>query len=117
MSHTPQTPHFHPMSPPAAGDTLGDLAAGLLQPSAQVAPKYFYDRLGSALFSAITALDEYYLTRTEAQILSARLDDIAQAAGRGGTLIDLGAGDCQKAGRLFPALQPRRYVAVDISVD
>jgi dimethylhistidine N-methyltransferase len=35
----------------------------------------------------------------------------------GRALIDLGAGDCRKAGRLFAALQPRRYVAVDISAD
>ncbi len=34
-----------------------------------------------------------------------------------GTLIDLGAGNCAKAGSLFDALQPQRYVAVDISVD
>jgi dimethylhistidine N-methyltransferase len=35
----------------------------------------------------------------------------------GGTLIDLGAGNCAKAARLFPALQPAQYVPVDISVD
>ena len=32
-------------------------------------------------------------------------------------MVDLGAGNCEKAGRLFAALQPRRYVAVDISVE
>ena len=33
------------------------------------------------------------------------------------TLIDLGAGNCAKATRLFPLLEPQRYVAVDISVE
>ena len=32
-------------------------------------------------------------------------------------LIDLGAGNCAKAARLFPLLEPQRYVAVDISVE
>jgi dimethylhistidine N-methyltransferase len=35
----------------------------------------------------------------------------------GSTLIDLGAGNCAKAARLFSALQPAQYVPVDISVD
>jgi dimethylhistidine N-methyltransferase len=42
---------------------------------------------------------------------------MAASAGRGRTLIDLGAGSCEKAARLFGALRPLRYVAVDISVD
>jgi len=31
--------------------------------------------------------------------------------------VDLGAGSCAKAARLFGPLRPRRYVAIDISVD
>jgi dimethylhistidine N-methyltransferase len=34
-----------------------------------------------------------------------------------GTLLDLGAGNCAKAARLFALLEPRRYVAIDVSVD
>ncbi|MEB0162868.1 L-histidine N(alpha)-methyltransferase, partial [Glaciimonas sp. CA11.2] len=40
---------------------------------------------------------------------------IATAVGRKATLIDLGAGNCAKAAKLFPSLQPSEYVAVDIS--
>jgi hypothetical protein len=43
---------------------------GWQQPAARVSPKFFYDALGSRLFDAITELDEYYLTRTEAQIFT-----------------------------------------------
>ena len=54
-------------TPGAAGH---DLASGLLADSASIAPKYFYNTLGSKLFEAITLLDEYYPTRTEAGIMS-----------------------------------------------
>jgi dimethylhistidine N-methyltransferase len=32
-------------------------------------------------------------------------------------MIDLGAGNCAKAARLFPSLQPRQYVPIDISTE
>jgi dimethylhistidine N-methyltransferase len=95
-----------------------ELAAGLLRPQAAIAPKFFYDALGSRLFEAITELPEYYPTRTEAAIFSAHLPAIHRALGTGFTLIDLGCGSCAKAGKLFHAgLLPASYVAVDISVD
>lgn len=94
------------------------LLAGLRAPRAWIAPKFFYDSLGSTLFDAITELDEYYPTRTERAILRAREREIAAAFGcEGCTLIDLGAGNGEKAAGLFGALRPRQYVAVDISVD
>ena len=94
-----------------------ELGAGLKAPQAHVAPKYLYDALGSRLFDAITELPEYYPTRTERAIFDAHAPAMAAAAGTGRTLVDLGAGSCEKAGRLFPVLRPARYVAVDISVD
>src|SRR5690606_5244493 len=48
-----------------------ELLAGLRVPNASIPPKYFYDTLGSALFEAITELDEYYPTRAERSILAA----------------------------------------------
>jgi len=94
-----------------------ELCAGLLAPQAQTSPKYLYDALGSKLFAAICELPEYYPTRTEAAIVERHLREIADVAGNGATLIDLGAGNCEKAARLFPALQPAHYVPVDISVE
>jgi L-histidine N-alpha-methyltransferase len=92
-------------------------AAALLADRASIAPKFFYDRLGSTLFEAITELPEYYPTRTEASIFAAHGADMAHAIGSGMALIDLGAGNCAKAASLFPLLEPKRYVAVDISVE
>ncbi|MCE9569247.1 MAG: L-histidine N(alpha)-methyltransferase [Rhodocyclales bacterium] len=95
-----------------------ELTAGLLQPKARIAPKFFYDSLGSRLFEAITELPEYYPTRTEGAIFIEHMPAIRQALGEDFTLVDLGCGNCGKAGRLFHAgTLPARYVAVDISVD
>ena len=112
----PNRPVFVQLHDPAGRDLRGELAAGLLASPAHIAPKHFYDALGSRLFDAITELPEYYPTRTEASIMAVHGDAIAAFVGTGRTLVDLGAGNCEKAGRLFASLQPRRYVAVDISV-
>jgi len=114
---TSKTPRFiQTWQPDAAGEQAAARAA-LAAGQASVAPKFFYDRLGSHLFEAITELPEYYPTRTEAAIFAAHGTDIAQALGAGMSLIDLGAGNCAKAASLFPLLEPARYVAVDISVE
>ena len=94
-----------------------EIISDLLRKQALISPKYLYDALGSKLFEVICELPEYYLTRTEDAIFADHAPAIAQAAGINGTLIDLGAGNCAKAARLFPYLQPRQYVPVDISVD
>ena len=94
-----------------------ELLAGLTAPQAWISSKYFYDALGSQLFDAITRLPEYYPTRTEAAILARHVNDMARVAGTGRTLIDLGAGNCQKAAAMFAALKPVQYVAVDISTE
>lgn len=94
-----------------------DIVAGLQQTPATIAPKYFYDARGSALFEEITRLPEYYPTRTENAIMAMHALAMAQAVGTGSTVIELGAGNCQKARALCQQLQARHYVAVDISKD
>ncbi len=94
-----------------------ELLAGLAAPQARISPKFLYDALGSRLFAAITELPEYYPTRTEAAIFRVNIDAMARALGPVTTLVDLGAGNCEKAARLFDAFGVQRYIAVDISVD
>ncbi|QJE02921.1 L-histidine N(alpha)-methyltransferase [Massilia forsythiae] len=94
-----------------------ELDASLRAHEAFISPKFLYDPLGSKLFEAICELPEYYPTRTEAAIFEAHGGEIARVAGSGATLIDLGAGNCAKAARLFPLLQPAQYVPVDISAE
>ena len=108
---------FHQQHQGDAAQVRAELADGLLRSPAHVAPKFFYDELGSRLFDAITALPEYYLTRVEASIFEAHGGAMAACIPAGAVMIDLGAGCCAKAARLFPVLRPAAYVAVDISVD
>ena len=112
-----RTPRFVQRHVNDAATERAEIIDGLLRHPAQAAPKYFYDRLGSHLFEAITELPEYYPTRTEATIFASHGAAMARHIGSGATLVDLGAGNCTKATRLFPLLEPTRYVAVDISVD
>jgi dimethylhistidine N-methyltransferase len=114
IGEAPTAPSGRPGQQP---DARAELLAGLGASAAAIASKYFYDAVGSRLFETITRLPEYYPTRTEAGILSRYLHEIGRTAGRGGTLIDLGAGNCEKARRLFGVLQPARYVAVDLSTE
>jgi dimethylhistidine N-methyltransferase len=94
-----------------------EVVARLRAHPASIAPKYFYDALGCALFGAICELPEYYPTRAERAIFTRHRSDIAGAIGRGTQLVDLGAGDCAKAAAWLPFLAPSRYVAVDIAGD
>lgn len=116
-----KTPLFFQLESLAPPALAAEAAAGLASAAPAVSPKFFYDALGSRLFDAITELDEYYPTRTEAGIFEAQGAAIADAAlscsGPAPVLVDLGAGSCAKAARLFPALAPRRYMAIDISAD
>ena len=111
------TPIFFQFYEENTAAVIAELKQSLLADDAWIAPKFFYDLLGSRLFAAITALPEYYPPRVEAEIFDLYSNEIAQALGTRATLIDLGAGNCEKVSRLFPRLQPAQYVAVDISVD
>jgi dimethylhistidine N-methyltransferase len=106
---------------PQAATLTASLTTSLMAVNASIAPKYFYNTLGSKLFEAITLLDEYYPTRTEASIFEANYAGIAQTIEQSGVknacLIDLGAGNCAKSAALIPHLQPQQYVPIDISSD
>jgi Uncharacterized conserved protein len=94
-----------------------EIEIGLLSQSAYISPKFLYDALGSQLFTAITLLPEYYPTNIEQNIFKRYRDQIAKVAGVGGTLIDLGAGNCKKAESFFDSLQPKHYLAIDFSAE
>lgn len=115
--HEPWSPLAREPFPAASAETRQEIAKGLLSTPAKISPKYFYDERGSRLFERITALPEYYPTRVERGILAASAEAIAAAVGPGSTLIELGAGSCEKAERLCEWLAPRCFVGVDISGD
>ena len=82
---------------PAPDDCHKVILAGLQAEPKTLDPKWFYDAEGSALFEQITALPEYYPTRTEVSILKAQRDSIAAYCGQGSVFIEPGAGNCAKA--------------------
>jgi L-histidine Nalpha-methyltransferase len=95
-----------------------DVIAGLTTPRKHIAPKYFYDEAGCALFERITQLPEYYPTRTELQILESHATDIGRLFAPGAALIEFGTGKSTKARILLTALATiAAYVPVDIAED
>ena len=103
----------------AAATMARDVRLGLSAYPKELAPKYFYDERGSQLFEQITELDEYYPTRAEREILAHRSAEILGAAGRPGTLVELGSGSAAKTRHLLDAMRDQgvleTYVPVDIS--
>jgi len=89
---------------------------GLSSRPRAIPAKYLYDARGSALFDEICELPEYYLTRTETEILKRHAADIAQRAGPGCTLIEFGSGSSVKSRLLIDALPNLAlYAPIDIS--
>ena len=97
----------------------GEILEGLEASSKRLPCKLFYDQVGSALFEEITRLPEYYLTRTELEILEQSCGEIVQAAGPPISVVELGAGTATKTRTLLRAVGRRqirvKYFPVDIS--
>ncbi len=93
-----------------------DVIAGLTARPKRLAPKYFYDEAGAQLFEEITALPEYYPTRSELAILRDNAAAIARFIPDGAALVEFGSGSSKKA-RILLAATPTiaAYVPVDIS--
>jgi L-histidine N-alpha-methyltransferase len=95
-----------------------DAIAGLQSDQKSIPPVWFYDERGSQLFEEITRLPEYYPTRAERRLLEAHAPTIAELS-KADTLVELGAGACEKTRVLLDALQElgtlARYVPFDVS--
>jgi L-histidine Nalpha-methyltransferase len=95
-----------------------DVHDGLTRTPKELPPKWFYDDRGSQLFDEITRLPEYYPTRAERSILTARAAEIADVTGAD-TLVELGSGTSEKTRLLLGALAEagtlRRFVPFDVS--
>ncbi|MGI4732666.1 MAG: L-histidine N(alpha)-methyltransferase [Janthinobacterium lividum] len=92
-----------------------DVLAGLERRPRAIPARWFYDRRGSELFEAITALPEYYPTRTEAAILGSIGAELAALVGPGRAVVEFGSGSSAKTPLLLRAVAPSAYVPIDIS--
>ena len=99
-----------------------DVAEGLGQSPKFLSSRYFYNQKGDALFQAIMALDEYYLTRAEFSVFEEhkeRLRNHCSPQGEPFRLIEFGAGDGTKTKVLLRHLVTQgnafTYQPIDIS--
>src|SRR5438034_6374884 len=101
---------------PAKSDFLSEAIAGLSHHPRTLPCKYFYDENGAELFQQISELPEYYITRTETEILRVHAHQMAHCIGARCELIGLGTGSGTKTRILLEELEePAVYVPVDIS--
>ena len=97
------------------GAFRADVLKGLSVHPRAIPARWLYDRRGSALFDAITALPEYYPTRTERSILSSAIKEIAVLTGPGRAIVEFGSGSSAKTPILLSEVNPLAYVPIDIS--
>jgi dimethylhistidine N-methyltransferase len=101
---------------PVNADFLAEVLAGLSSSPRTLPCKFFYDERGADLFQKICDLPEYYITRTETELLRRYAPEIAESIGRNAALIGFGTGAGIKTRLLLEHLQnPIAYIPVDIS--
>lgn len=100
----------------SAEDIRSTILHGLRKKEKTLPCKLFYDEQGSKLFDEICRLEEYYPTRTEMEIFSANITEIAAIIGPQAMVVELGSGNCEKTRLLLENLnEPSAYVPVEIS--
>lgn len=101
-------------------DLSGDARSGLSSTPKTLPSKYFYDARGSHLFEMITRLPEYYLTRSETEILEREAGNFVEAT-RPRALVEFGSGSARKTRLLLDAMLERGllegYGSVDVSAE
>jgi dimethylhistidine N-methyltransferase len=101
---------------PVSADFLAEVLAGLSSSPRTMPCKFFYDERGADLFQRICDLPEYYITRTETELLRRYAPEIAESIGPNAALIGFGTGAGIKTRLLLEHLQnPIAYIPVDIS--
>ncbi len=100
-----------------------NVRTGLTQTPKCLSSRFLYDAEGSRLFQAIMHLPEYYLTRSEYEILDRYKADLLHLFGAAQPfrLLELGAGDGLKTKVLLNHFQAQHarftYMPIDISAD
>ena len=98
---------------------LREALTGLTSTPKTLSPWLFYDEHGSHLFEAITALPEYYLTRTERAIFAKHGPVLPLLLKEPVTIAELGAGSASKTGILLKEFVDAQsgvlYQPIDIS--
>jgi dimethylhistidine N-methyltransferase len=97
-------------------DIISEILKGMSKNQKQLPCKLFYNERGSNLFDAICATDEYYLTRSEINLMKNNIAEITSLLNNDTLLIELGSGSCRKTKLLLDNVQDiAGYIPVDIS--
>ena len=112
--------HFDRRLPPdlSTNALRADAREGLTASAKYIPSKWIFDAKGTELWEKITQLPEYYLFRTERDILQAVADEVATIT-RASDIIELGSGSAIKTNILLGPLRRagtiRTYTSIDIS--
>ncbi len=97
---------------------LQDVIDGLSQPQKSIPCKYFYDAKGSKLFERICETEDYYVTRSDLEVLKACASQVAHLVGPGCHIIEPGSGAGEKIRILLRAMTDVfQYTPLEISAD
>src|SRR6267143_321268 len=115
---TPRFCYFKPKT--GSKSTIAkEISYSLSQKKKFIHPKFFYDTTGSNLFDKICSLSEYYLTRTEIEILGSIKSELSRFLVGEYALVELGSGSTIKTRKLIEILTSKQddveYYPIDIS--
>jgi len=115
----PRLNYFRPKLVKTKQSFAKEISQSLRQNPKFIDPKFFYDKKGSALFEKICLLPEYYLTRTEVEILHHIQNDLNHYLDSDYRLVELGSGSSTKTRLILDVLQQSQdkieYFPIDIS--
>ena len=100
---------------------LEEVIEGLQDTPKHISSKFFYNKVGDELLERIMELPEYYLTRSEYEILGNQKEEILQSIGLNNieSIIELGAGNAFKTKILLKYLLEQnsdfKFQPIDIS--
>jgi len=111
--------YFKPESAKSKKSFAEEISRSLNQKEKSISPKFFYDRKGSELFDEICNLPEYYLTRTETNLLKSIVSDLEKFVTNDMRLVELGSGSAVKTRLLLDILMNLQnkieFFPIDIS--
>lgn len=111
--------YFKPESEKSIRTFAEEISYSLNQKEKSISPKFFYDIKGSELFDEICDLPEYYLTRTETNLLKIIGKELEKFVMADMRLVELGSGSAVKTRLLLDVLtniqNKTEYFPIDIS--
>ena len=111
--------YFNPESAKSHKTFAEEISRSLNQQEKSISPKFFYDIKGSELFDDICDLPEYYLTRTETNLLKTIKNELEKFVTDDMRLVELGSGSAVKTRLLLDVLtniqNKTEYFPIDIS--